>query len=53
MIISSFDSNGNIIRHSDSSIFLAFCHIDFDEDILKTIKLKYIINLHLIKHVLF
>lgn len=36
-IISSFDKNGNINKLDDASIFLAFCHIDFDKDILNFI----------------
>ena len=34
-IISSFNEEGNINKLDDSSIFLAFCHINFDKDILK------------------
>ena len=41
--ISTFDNNNNIIRKSDSSIFLAFCHIDFDKDLLDIFKLEYIL----------
>ncbi len=41
-IISSFDENGNICKEHDSSILLAYCHIEFDEEILKTFDIKYI-----------
>ena len=34
-IISSFDIDGNIVKYNDSSILLAFCHINFDKDIMK------------------
>lgn len=34
-IISSFDIYGNIIRYSDSSIFMALNHIDYDNDIFE------------------
>ena len=40
-IISSFNEKGEIIRRDDSSIFLAFCHIDFDPEILKEIPVSY------------
>lgn len=43
-IISSFDKNGNINKYNDSSILLAFCHINFDEDIMKIFPDKYILN---------
>ena len=41
-IISSFDENGDIIKYEDSANLLAFCHINYDEDILKIIPLEYI-----------
>ena len=41
-IISSFDYNGNIKRDHDSSIFLAYCHIGFDKEILKDFNIRYI-----------
>jgi glucoamylase len=33
-IISSFDDNGNIIRNDDASVLLAFCHVNFDLEII-------------------
>lgn len=42
-IISSYDENNQLLRYSDASIFLAFCHIDFDRDILTFLKLEYIV----------
>ena len=41
-IISSFEENGNVLRYDDASVLLAFCHIDFDEEILKYIKIKFV-----------
>ena len=41
-IISSFDDKGEIIKYEDSANLLAFCHINYDEDILKIIPLEYI-----------
>ena len=41
-IISSFDENGKIIKYEDSANILAFTHIDYDEEILKTFKLEYV-----------
>jgi glucoamylase len=38
--ISSFNIEGDIIRRNDASIILAFCHISFDENILKEIPLE-------------
>ena len=43
-IISSFDEKGNISRMNDASIFLAYCHINFDKEILSYFPLKYTIN---------
>ena len=43
-IISSFDEKGNISRMNDASIFLAYCHINFDAEILSHFPLKYTIN---------
>lgn len=43
-IISSFDKDGNIKRYNDASVLLAFCHINFDEEILNEIPLEYTIN---------
>ena len=42
MIISSFDVNGNIIKYEDSANILAYCHIDYDEDIIKLFPLNLI-----------
>ena len=41
-IISSFDENGKIIKYEDAANLLAFCHINYDEEILKTVPLEYI-----------
>ena len=41
-IISSFDENGKIIKYDDSANILAFCHIDYDEEILKVVPIEYI-----------
>lgn len=42
-IISSFDTDGNIVKYHDCANILAFLHIDCDEEILHTIPLAYII----------
>ncbi len=39
-IISSFDKNGNINKLDDASILLAFCHIDFDEELTNFIPVE-------------
>lgn len=39
-IISSFDIDGKIIKYEDSANILAFCHIEYDEDIIKKIPLE-------------
>ena len=41
-IISYFDVNGKIIKYEDAANLLAFCHINYDEEILKTVPLEYI-----------
>ena len=41
-IISSFDENGDIIKYEDAANLLAFCHINYDEEILQTIRLEYV-----------
>jgi len=41
-IISSFNEKGTIIKYHDAANLLAYCHIDYDEDILKTVPLEYI-----------
>jgi hypothetical protein len=43
-IISSFNEKGNINKLDDASIFLAFCHINFDKDILKFVPVSHCIN---------
>lgn len=42
-IISSFDNDGNIIKYHDAANLLAFCHIDYDEEILEKVPLELII----------
>ena len=44
LIISSFDKEGNIIRYEDSASILAFCHIDYDFDILKDFPIESILH---------
>ena len=41
-IISSFDEKGEIIKYEDAANILAFCHIDYDSDILNVVPLEYI-----------
>ena len=41
-IISSFNSSGSISKYHDSANILAFCHINYDKDILKIVPLEYI-----------
>ena len=41
-IISSFDENGKIIKYEDAANLLAFCHINYDKEILQTIPLEYV-----------
>jgi glucoamylase len=41
-IISSFDANGTITKYHDAANILAYCHIDYDEEILKIIPLEYV-----------
>ena len=41
-IISSFDSNGKITKYHDAANILAYCHIEYDEDILKIVPLEYV-----------
>lgn len=43
-IISSFDTNGHITKYEDAANILAYCHIKFDEDILK------LFPINLLKH---
>ena len=39
-IISSFNTEGSIVRYEDAANILAYCHIDFDKDIMKKFPLK-------------
>jgi|TARA_Y100000389_G_scaffold197378_1_gene231864 glucoamylase len=41
-IISSFDESGEISKYHDAANILAYCHIDYDKDILKIVPLEYI-----------
>ena len=41
-IISSFNSSGSISKYHDAANILAYCHIDYDKDILKIVPLEYI-----------
>ena len=43
-IISSFDTNGNVIRRDDASILLAVCHIDFDPEFIKIISVERLLK---------
>lgn len=43
-IISSFDKNGNINKLDDASILLAFCHIDFDDELISLIPVELCIK---------
>ena len=43
-IISSFDEYGKIVKYEDAANILAFCHIEYDEEILKNINFKYILH---------
>jgi glucoamylase len=43
-IISSFDIYGNISKLDDASILLAFCHVDFDKEIMNMFDINHIIN---------
>ena len=44
-IISSFDIDGDIIRRTDASILLGYCHINYDEDLLKLFSLRMAKNM--------
>ena len=41
-IISSFNKEGDIIKYHDAANLLAYSHINYDEDILKTVPLELI-----------
>ncbi len=43
-IISSFDQSGKIIKYEDSANLLAYCHIDYDEEIVGKIPLEYVLH---------
>ena len=43
-IISSFNQEGDIIKYDDSSILLAFSHISYDKEILKTVPFNFVLN---------
>ena len=43
-IISSFNKDGEIIKYEDSANILAFCHIDFDKDILEIVPLDNLLH---------
>ena len=49
-IISSFDENGQITKYEDAANMLAYCHIDYDQEILEKIPLEY--TLHTINNLL-
>ena len=41
-IISSFNEDGDIVKGDDASILLAFSHISYDADIVKTIPFEFV-----------
>ncbi len=41
-IISSFNKDGKIVKYHDAANLLAYCHINYDSDILKVVPLEYI-----------
>ena len=43
-IISSFDESGKVIKYEDAANLLAYCHIDYDKDIIKKYPLHYILH---------
>ena len=43
-IISSFNKNGNIIKYEDSENILAYCHIDYDIEIIEKIPFEYVLH---------
>jgi glucoamylase len=43
-IISSFDTEGNIVKYEDSANILAFTHISYDRDILQEVPIHYVMN---------
>ena len=49
-IISSFDENGKTTKYEDAANLLAYCHVDYDEEILEKLPLDY--TLHTIDNLL-
>ena len=43
-IISSFDENGNIIKYDDAATLLAYCHINYDNEILSHFPIELVEN---------
>tara|TARA_B100000214_G_scaffold186021_1_gene134093 strand:- start:21 stop:1184 length:1164 start_codon:yes stop_codon:yes gene_type:complete len=43
-IISSFDQSGKIIKYEDSANLLAYCHIDYDTEIIEKFPLEYVLH---------
>lgn len=43
-IISSFDENGNIIKYDDAANLLAYCHINYDSEILSEFPIELVEN---------
>tara|TARA_Y100000996_G_scaffold229300_1_gene180430 strand:- start:2750 stop:3913 length:1164 start_codon:yes stop_codon:yes gene_type:complete len=43
-IISSFDESGKVIKYEDAANLLAYCHIDYDKDIIEKYPLHYILH---------
>ena len=43
-IISSFNESGKIVKYEDAANILAFCHIDYDEDILNKINFNNVLH---------
>ena len=41
-IISSFNEDGDIVKGDDASILLAFSHISYDAEIVKTIPFEFV-----------
>lgn len=41
-IISSFDSEGNIIKYDDAANLLAYCHINYDNELLKDFPIELV-----------
>lgn len=43
-IISSFNEDGDIVKYEDAANLLAYCHIEFDTEILEILPLKLTIS---------